>query len=63
MKLFIRQSRGGDTNTASVLEMLNVERLPRRFGLGTGGEVFTDALAVQPTGNAENDFSGGIRER
>ncbi len=31
-------------------------------GLGAGGEVLADALAIEPASEAENDFPGRIRE-
>jgi hypothetical protein len=44
------------------LGALNFEHLTLGLRLGTGAEVFADALAVEPTGDTENDFPGGIRE-
>ncbi|MFH1498985.1 MAG: hypothetical protein ABII82_14305 [Verrucomicrobiota bacterium] len=41
---------------------LHFEHLALGLRFGAGAEVFADALAVEPTGDAENDFPGGIRE-
>jgi hypothetical protein len=49
-------------NACVALEPLDFEDLPLGFGLGASREVFTDAFAVQPAGDAENDLPGGIRE-
>ena len=51
-----------DMDACVALEPLDFEDLPLGFGLGAGREVFTDAFAVQPAGDAENDLPGGIRE-
>jgi hypothetical protein len=44
------------------LEAPDFERVGFSLGLGVGGKVLPDALTVEPTGNAENDLPGGIRE-
>ncbi|MBP7481314.1 MAG: hypothetical protein KA788_02150, partial [Lacunisphaera sp.] len=56
------QAGHGWPDASFALEALDLEELALGFRLGTGPKVTTDALAVQPTGNAENDLPGGIRE-
>ena len=62
LKLILRQPGDGRTDTSLSLKPLNIEDLALSFGLGAGGEILTNALPVQPTGDPENDFPGGIRE-
>jgi hypothetical protein len=62
LKLILRQPGGGRAGTSLSLEPLNIEDLALGFGLGAGREVLANALPVQPTGDPENDFPGGIRE-
>jgi hypothetical protein len=61
-EFIVCQPCDGGTNASFTLETLDFQHLPFGFRLGASGEVLADALTIQPTGNAENDFPGGIRE-
>ena len=60
--LLIGQAGNGGADTRLALGALNFEHLTLGLRLGASAEVFADALAVEPTGDAENDFPRGIRE-
>ena len=62
MELIFCQPRGGSADAGFALEALDFEDLALGFGLWTSREVFTNAFAVQPAGNTEDDLPGGIRE-
>ncbi len=61
-QLIIGEARGGDSHAAPALESCNFEDLPFGLGLHAGRQILADAFAIKPTGNAENDLPGGIRE-
>jgi hypothetical protein len=56
MELLVAEAGGCGADAGLGLELLNLHRLTFGTGLGAGGEVFADALAVEPAGEAENDF-------
>ena len=61
VELMFRRAGGRRPDAGFAREALDLKNLALGFGLGTGRKVFTDALAVQPAGNAGNDLPGGIR--
>ena len=62
MELILRQAGDRGPDAGFALETLDLHNLALGFGLGTSPKVFTNAFAVQPAGNAENELPGGIRE-
>lgn len=62
MQLFVGETGGRSADAGGRLDLLNFHRLALGGGLGAGRKVLTDALAVEPAGEAENDLPGGIRE-
>ncbi len=60
VKLRVRQPRGSDANAG--LEIADFVNLTLNFSFGAGQKVLADTFAVEPAGEAKNDFPGGIRE-
>ncbi len=56
------QAGDGGADTRLALGALHFEHLTLGVRLSTSAEILADALAVEPTGDAENDFPRGIRE-
>ena len=62
VELVLNEPGDGGAGAGLALQALDFQDLPLGFGLGPRGEVFANALSVQPAGNAINDLPGGIRE-
>jgi hypothetical protein len=62
MQLILRQPGDSGSDAGRALEAPDFKGVGFGLGLGVGGKVLPDALAVEPAGDAENDIPGGIRE-
>jgi hypothetical protein len=60
--LFVRKPGSCGANARLGLDLCKLEGLALGLGFGASGEVFADALAIEPAGDAINDIPGGIRE-
>ena len=62
VQLVLRQPGDSRADAGCALKAPDFERVGFSLGLGVGGKVLPDALAVEPAGDAKNDLPGGIRE-